>query len=172
MSIGALLIGMALVVLTAVALADPWVRRRSRLGTEAQSGAGLEPQVGDGKAILYALRDLDFDYQTGKVTESDYGELRSRLLAEAASSLTAEDENRQAADAQVERPVPTNRKHSGGHNRCPQCGTRVERKHQFCSRCGISLLSTCRSCGSAVRDQDAFCSACGEAIDGRIGENS
>lgn len=170
MTIGALLIGMAILLLIALALADPWVRRRSRLGTEAQSGAGVEPQAGDGKEILYALRDLDFDYQTGKVTESDYGTLRSRLLAEAASSLTAEDEDRQAADAQVERPAPANRKHSGGHNRCPQCGTRVEREHRFCARCGTSLLTSCESCGSALPVQDSFCSACGEPVEERIGE--
>jgi hypothetical protein len=172
MSIGALLVGIAILILTAVALADPWVRRRSRPETEARSGAGIEPQVGDGKAILYALRDLDFDYQTGKVTDSDYGTLRSRLVAEAASSLMAEDENRQAADAQVERPVPANRKHSGGHNRCPQCGTRVEREHRFCARCGTSLLTTCESCGSALSVQDSFCSACGEPVEERIGETS
>ncbi len=164
MSIGALLVGIAILVVTAVALADPWVRRRLRSGTEAHSGAGAEPQAGDGKAILYALRDLDFDYQTGKVTDSDYEPLRSRLLAEAASSLMAEDEIRQAADTQVERPVPA--------NRCPQCETRVGPEHQFCARCGTSLLTTCESCGSALPVQDSFCSACGEPVEQRTGETS
>jgi hypothetical protein len=172
MSIGALLIGLAIVVLTAIALADPWARRRSRFEIEAQSGAGAVPQAGDGNAALYALRDLDFDYQTGKVNDPDYGTLRSRLLAEAASSLAAEDEGRQAADDQIERAFLASRQNSSGQNRCPQCGTKVEREHRFCARCGTSLLTTCKGCGSALPIQDSFCSACGEPVEERTGEIS
>jgi len=172
MSIGALLIGIAILLLAGVALADPWARRRSRLETEGQTGAGAAPQAGDGKATLYALRDLDFDYQTGQVTNSDYKATRSKLLAEAASSLVAESEERQAAEVQIERAVLRHRKYSGTQRTCPECGSRVEGAHHFCSHCGTSLPETCESCGSTIKDQDSFCPACGVPTDDRIGEIS
>ncbi len=166
MSIGALLIGTAILLLTVVALADPWTRRRLR---QFSGDSKNVPRPEDGKAILYALRDLDFDYQTDKITESDYGTLRSKLLAEAAVSL---DGSGRTADAQLERAVLSHRKNPGTQKSCPECGSRVEGAHRFCSHCGTSLPETCKSCGFTIKDQDSYCPACGVPIDERIGETS
>jgi Double zinc ribbon len=169
MSIGALLIGIAILLLTGVALADPWTRRRLR---NSNGDSKDPPRPEDGKAVLYALRDLDFDYQTDKITESDYGTLRSKLLAEAAVSLEAADDSRQTTEAQLERAVLSHRKNAGTKGSCPECGSRVEGAHHFCSHCGTSLPETCQSCGSSIKDHDSFCPACGVPTDDRIGEIS
>lgn len=169
MSVGALLIGTAILLLTVIALTDPWTRRRLR---HSSVDSKDHPRPEDGKAVLYALRDLDFDYQTDKITESDYGTLRSKLLAEAAVSLDSVDGSRQMAVAQLERAVLSHRKNSGTQRSCHKCGSGVEGKHRFCSYCGISLLTTCKTCGSNIQDQDTFCSGCGVPIDEQFGETS
>jgi hypothetical protein len=169
MSVGALLIGTAILLLTAIVLADPWTRRRLRHSSVDSKGV---PRPADDKAVLYALRDLDFDYETGKIADSDYEPLRSKLLAEAAASLNAVDGNRQMADAQLERAVLNHHKNSGTQRSYHECGSGVEGEHRFCSHCGISLLTTCKTCGSTIQDQDTFCSGCGVPIDERIGETS
>ena len=58
------------------------LRARPRLAFK-NATAALCPREAHAVAIK-ALRDLDFDYRTGKVSEEDYSGLRSRLMAEAA----------------------------------------------------------------------------------------
>ena len=58
----------------------------------------------DYKATLSAIRDLDFDYQTGKLTADDYGQQRELLVARGAEQLhqidTIEADEVEAAIAQ------------------------------------------------------------------------
>lgn len=77
-------------------------------------------------AALEALRDLEFEYQTGKIDEDDYRALRSEY---AAAALAARD-----AGAEV-RPDPG----ASGATACPVCGARVAADAKFCSRCGTPV---------------------------------
>ena len=170
MSIGALLIGVALLVIIGVILADPWTRRRPRHAQSANAELNAGARREDGEGTLYALSSLDFDHQTGIINDSDYQPLRSRLLAEAASKLAAEDENRGGSQAQPEQTSLALPKEAPVNGRCPQCGTGIGSGHRFCSQCGSSLHGTCASCGSSVHGQDSFCSRCGEPINHPAGE--
>lgn len=50
------------------------------------------------------------------------------------------------------------------HNRCPQCGTVVDARANFCSSCGYNFHSTCPQCKTAVRPGDTFCLNCGARL--------
>jgi ribosomal protein L40E len=65
-----------------------------------------------------ALRELEFDRQTGKISDADYGALKARYTEQALLVM-------RAGDARV----------------CERCGPRPEREADFCSKCGAALLS-------------------------------
>src|SRR5512132_2832756 len=96
MSIGAMMVGFALLVLAVPYVAGPIFQKNK--GRQASSGrqAPARKQVlatqsdsSQPEPALLALRDLDFDYQIGKVSDEDYQTLRTRLVVEAAQLLEA-----------------------------------------------------------------------------------
>jgi ribosomal protein L40E len=69
-------------------------------------------------AAVDALRELEFDRQTGKISDSDYEPLKARYTAQAVAVM-------RAGNAPV----------------CEKCGKRPEADAEFCSRCGSPLIS-------------------------------
>ncbi len=64
-----------------------------------------------------ALRELEFDRQTGKISDSDYEPLKARYTRQALASMRAGDS-----------PV------------CENCGPRPEADAEYCSKCGGALI--------------------------------
>ena len=144
-------IDVAIIGLMAIGLVvwvgEPLVRRVSYTshGREENNDAGsLLLQ----KEMLYgAIRDLDFDFQTGKVDQKDYGELRQQLEREAVDILRQLDtvDPLVMFDNEVERQVVgLRRRHisttrGSGQETCPSCGTPLESDDNFCPSCGQAL---------------------------------
>ena len=77
-----------------------------------------------GRALL-ALKELDFDRETGKIGDADYQALKAQLSREAVRLLEEQPGESAAAPAHAPtRPV------------CGRCGPRPEPVARFCSRCG------------------------------------
>ena len=76
-----------------------------------------------GRALL-AIRDLEFDRETGKIGEADFQALKTRLSWEAVRVL----------DREVPDPGPAAPRVPAAP--CPSCGPRPEADARFCSRCG------------------------------------
>lgn len=156
MTIGSVLFGLALAVMAGVLVADPFLRR----GILARKGPDLSTAE-QRRSVLLAIRDLDFDFRTGKVLAEDYQAWRARLLDEAAGWLStqerAESELVQALEAQVAaiRHVDVSR-HSCGH---PLLGG-----EHYCPGCGESTAQGCPACGAAVHFGDRFCQDCGRPV--------
>ncbi len=98
--------------------------------------------------MLYgAIRDLDFDFQTGKVDQKDYAELRQQLEREAVQILRQLDavDPLVAFDNELEQQVLALRQRSTstscGSEReaCSSCGTPLEEDENFCPFCGHAL---------------------------------
>ncbi len=85
MDIGAILIGLAIAVAAAVYVMQP-LRRRSRLARSLAPSPRQRLEA-DYRATLDAIRELDFDFQTGKVLEEDYRPLRERYVAQGVALL-------------------------------------------------------------------------------------
>ncbi len=43
---------------------------------------------------------------------------------------------------------------------CPQCGTKVSARYNFCPKCKYNLYPTCPECKHAIRPGDKFCPFC------------
>jgi hypothetical protein len=70
-----------------VGVGEPLVRRRSYGVRGAESDNETERLLLQKEMLYGAIRDLDFDFQTGKVDQKDYAELRQQLEGEAMQVL-------------------------------------------------------------------------------------
>lgn len=75
-----------------------------------------------GSTAVDALREIEFDHVTGKLSETDYAELKWKYTQRAVSAMRAGE----SGDTQTV---------------CDQCGPRPEPNAAFCSECGRSLAA-------------------------------
>ena len=85
------------------------------------------------------LKELEFDFQSGILTEEDYRDLEARYKRKAISILKDIDdlEKGTAVEAEIEKQVLELRRGQGRF--CTQCGAKYQTSDRFCSRCGVSL---------------------------------
>jgi hypothetical protein len=74
------LVGLALVVIVAAYVAQPLVVK-ARAGASAAEEAPLDKLLSERDALYAAIRDLDLDFQTGKLLEVDYRTVRETYTA-------------------------------------------------------------------------------------------
>ena len=82
-----------------------------------------------------ALREVEFDRATGKLSDDDYAALKSAYTAEAVQAMRTSDSAvvpDDVAEALIER-------YRGLVVTCPTCGERPEPAAVFCSSCGRRL---------------------------------
>jgi ParB-like chromosome segregation protein Spo0J len=113
-----------------------------------------------------ALREIEFDRATGKLSDADYVALKTRYTEEALSAMRAEE--RQAAplsDADLEAVIRRQREAQVGSRACPTHGPRPEPDAVYCSDCGRYLLGACNQCGASISAPGArFCDSCGHRL--------
>ncbi|MEO7857027.1 MAG: zinc ribbon domain-containing protein [Gemmatimonadaceae bacterium] len=118
----------------------------------------IAPARGEDEAVV-ALREIEFDRATGKLSDADYEELRTRYTRRALESLRA---NAVSPEDVAEAAVFAYRSRLRS---CVTCGPRSEVDANYCSSCGIYLPGTCGSCGAVVNESGAaFCTACGREL--------
>lgn len=138
----------------------------------------LDDLSSDKEATYIALKELDFDYRTGKLSEEDYHELREKYRAKAFSLLKVLDERERGEDVDMERAIEeeilavrkgrrgTGQRDGTGEKDevCPQCGMLCAPEDTFCSLCGARLRLICGVCGARYQGGDRFCTSCGEDL--------
>ncbi|MFQ5341712.1 MAG: zinc-ribbon domain-containing protein [Anaerolineae bacterium] len=156
--------------------------------TDSVAGDRLAKLIAQRDAVYDAIRDVDFDRETGKLTAEDHRLMRERLTAEGVRLLQELDRLMQSdvrddleqeierevtalrqvapAEAGEEQParVPTAGQSDRAVSTCPTCGEPVRAGAQFCTHCGANLALTCPECGVAVVADDRFCRSCGAQL--------
>lgn len=117
-----------------------------------------EPSEADARkrVALLALRDVEYDFATGKLDEADYEELREEIGVEALAALEAQEAERDlpeagaAADAEpggypaarsvdeLEREIAAYRAALRKAVVCPSCQHLNEPGSRFCALCGTA----------------------------------
>lgn len=113
----ALLIGTALAVASLCYVLYPLLRTAPTVVTPAPPRS--DSQIDRQGSAVEALRELEFDRQTGKISDADYTALKARYTEEAVAVMRASE---------------------FGAKSCPKCGPRSEADAEFCSNCGAPLL--------------------------------
>ncbi len=90
--------------------------------------------------VLTDLKDIEFDYEIGKLTLEDFTELKTRyrrkaveIIKEIESARAEKNSSRQGASS---KEVWTHGEPSGV---CPQCGEACKPRDRFCGHCGYQL---------------------------------
>jgi len=166
MDIGAIFVGVALLVLAVPVVVRPFRQNQSK-GTGPGHHKGQPPLNGHDlklqrEQVLAGLRDLDFDYQTRKIAEQDYTILRPELLAQAAQLIQSQE----TEDEAIEKLIRARREtlSEASARKCSQCGSKLSADDRFCAGCGEPVGTACPKCGQTTTSEDSFCSKCGEPV--------
>ncbi|MFP8880357.1 MAG: zinc ribbon domain-containing protein, partial [Myxococcota bacterium] len=92
------------------------------------------------QSVLASLRSLEDDFETNKLSQADYTELRQQLRASAVELLSLERE-----DASTERNVETAAISAPA---CGKCGAELDPDARFCSQCGTRAAEESPNAGS------------------------
>jgi hypothetical protein len=126
-----------------------WVVLRPLLQPPPAADPVFEPveqeETPRGVALL-ALKEIEFDRETGKLSDEDYRFLKEKYTAEALEALRAEEGKGQGqgapddAEAMIAHRVRALRSAAASAPPdapvCPTCGPRPEADAVFCSSCG------------------------------------
>ncbi|MBI4496716.1 MAG: hypothetical protein HY689_02310 [Chloroflexi bacterium] len=133
----------------------PLTRRRSQPGAAAtplpwSTNGRFRALEEQRAAALEALRELEFEFQLGNLTEEDYRRLRDRYSRRAIALLQAAEVADRELDAEIEEAVQNLRNGRaraaarpgafGGSTACPRCGTLARSTDRFCVACGAALI--------------------------------
>jgi hypothetical protein len=121
----------------------------------------LSPQA----VALRALKEIEFDRATGKLSDADYDELHAKYQAVALAALR-DDAGTRGPPAPATQRAPA----VAGAPRVPACpvdGPRPEPDAVFCSTCGRRLGTApgyCTRCGSTLETDARYCNRCGSRV--------
>jgi hypothetical protein len=95
---------------------------------EEATAPEASPSRRERDSVVEAIHDLDHDYETGKVSETDYESFREELRARALALLREE----RLAQRREHAPVPT-------PAACPTCAAAHRPGDRFCAQCGAPV---------------------------------
>ena len=143
----------------------------------------LDPEETPKGVALAALKEIEFDRETGKLSDEDYAFLKGKYTGVALDALRAESAEAAKVGAQSERQdgggdvevmiaarVRALRSAATsappGAPVCSTCGPRPEPDAVFCSTCGRRLLpgGACAGCGAELGQGSRFCEQCGTGV--------
>jgi cytochrome c-type biogenesis protein CcmI len=160
--LGALLavaaLGFVLWPLWAQATARPVARPRAAAPT------------GDAENPIDALREIEFDRATGKLSDDDYVALKTRYTQRALVAMRSAEPSEPvvvvpASEVALDPAEAEVLRYRARQQSCPTCGPRPEPDAVFCSECGRFLRDRCAACGTPVDNVAArFCTSCGTSF--------
>jgi hypothetical protein len=167
---------LAAVLLAAAAI---WLVLGPLMWPERERARAWEPPDPEETArgvALSALREIEFDRETGKLSDADYAELKSEYTVQAVAALRAEERPQAASDLPTFRPSDSDveamisaraRALAGGAApACRTCGPRPESDAVFCSSCGrrLDAAAHCARCSAPLAPGSNFCESCGTKV--------
>jgi hypothetical protein len=155
-----------------------WLVLRPLTGSATRSlppSEPVDPEETPKGIALAALKEIEFDRETGKLSDADYEYLKAKYTGAALEALRADSDDVEAmiaarmravrsapapaSSAAPAEPAPVNLS-------CPTCGPRPEADAVFCSSCGCHLPTrpVCESCGAPLLPDSRFCDGCGRQV--------
>jgi hypothetical protein len=143
----------------------------------------LDPEETPKGIALAALKEIEFDRETGKLSDDDYELLKAKYTVAAVEALRRDQAEEVSTDVEAliaarvrslrfdtattsSDTSPILSPVSGAVAACETCGPRPEPDAVFCSTCGFPLTSRqyCDPCGARLLPGSRFCEACGRPV--------
>ena len=149
----AILIGLVVATLAVLVVLDP-ILRPARAAAPSPLEPEDDPKEQKKELALAALKEIEFDRATGKLSDGDYQTMLARYTKEAVEALREADRPLARApaaggnghgaaaagagvgDDPVERLIAEARKANKGKRFCTSCGAVLEGSGRFCMECG------------------------------------
>jgi len=170
MTIGSILLGLAMLVLVGLFIARPLIKPESRSKQELTLRQALLTQK---EALLIQIKNLDFDYETGKMPEADYRQQRDGLMVEATAvlkQLDALDEGEISADPALEPEMVASTSDTEAAIEAAIAARRTKPAPTSPTPAEIEPPSNngksnfCPQCGQSTDPDDKFCANCGHKL--------
>jgi hypothetical protein len=173
----ALLFGAALAVAALVYVLLPLFDAVAPARIRSKTRAVAAPE-----SAIDALREIEFDRATGKLSDDDYAALKTQYTRTALVEMRARQPVADNAAATTPDPALATPNASGDgsgvdaaeaavlryravRRSCDTCGPRPEPDPAFCSSCGTYLKDVCSHCGATVeKPASRFCANCGSSL--------
>ena len=163
----ALVIGTLLAVAALAYVLYPLLFETSGSSARARPRVARVASTGGDEDAVAALREIEFDRATGKLSDVDYDDLKTRYTQRALEAMRssgaagASDAPSVAVDAAEAAVLAVRRRLRS----CARCGPRPEADAVYCSSCGTYLDEKCAGCGRVVEEAGAaFCAGCGRQL--------
>jgi len=183
MDIVVALIGLALVVLVAVYIAQPLI-----LKTRVKTAAPESPRdklLAERDTLYATIRDLDLDFHTGKLVEADYRAMREAYAARGVEILKeldamnvgpqeAKSKRQKAVADDIEAAVQARRKGKPqvagrmAEEDEIEAAIRARRQTKIGNQQSTISHPACPSCGTLFDPADRFCAKCGAALTAEV----
>ena len=148
----------------------------------------VDPEETPKGIALAALKEIEFDRETGKLSDVDYQSLKAKYTAAALEAMRQDvgvsggsqvSDNveamiaaklralRSASTATLpDTPASSSASLPTENPSCVICGPRPERDAVFCSNCGrrLSAALLCDRCGSTLQPGSHYCEGCGRQV--------
>jgi rubrerythrin len=120
------------------------------------------------ESVYSALKEIDFDYSTGKLSKEDYDELENKYKAQAVALLKEIDGLRRKSyipdlDEEIEKEIRAIRRTQTELADDEEVEKEIIKARQ--SRVLEDSRLTCFVCGNEYKSDDRFCSKCGTRLD-------
>ena len=161
MDIGALFILLALVIVIAMYLAQPYMERSVALVSADE--LELSALFAKRDQAINSLKELEFDNSLGKVPEDDYPRQRETLMKEGAETMRQIDEFKargvtiSANEDQLEKAIAKRRIEGDSVDDDLESMISARRSKRNKKSSGF-----CPSCGHPLLSGDKFCTSCGK----------
>ncbi|MBI2866004.1 MAG: zinc-ribbon domain-containing protein [Chloroflexi bacterium] len=158
---------------TVAAIGYPLLRPRPRAPAQPDGGPAASELVTAKEAAYAALKELEFDYRAGSLSQEDYRELEVRYKRKAASLLQAEDAQKFADSrrAQIEEAVRRLRTRAPSTSAIEAEILRLRRglspsqpQSAASPHPKSGAARFCTQCGSPGQPEDRFCAHCGHPL--------
>jgi hypothetical protein len=105
-----------------------------------------DPRLVRRDRALAALKEIEFDRETGKLSDDDFARMKTQFTAEALEALRAADAaaagGAAVSDEAIERLIASARAPSSAKQRfCMECGMPIEGQGKFCLECGAPVAA-------------------------------
>lgn len=158
MEIGSIFILLAILLLVAIFLSQPFFEQEEKSTNPESEYSHL---LAERERLLDRIQELDFDYSLDKISDDDYQQARTSLVHETAGIMRKIDQIEKEKGIEKTSPSEEALRRSPRKTEVDDIETLIASRRR---ELGEKKRGFCPHCGHTVSESDQYCVHCGEKI--------